>query len=193
MFLGTWAIKKTLHSKSIQCSYYSTHDKKDRKHDPNPDKRRKLEPTLKFVYKCPFIMRYSFVAYCSKNRPLKITNIFYRVKITHVHFVNTCQMTTIFHLRALQKSGGLQPDLNGLNDIMSLLREKPMLKSTVLRPLLSKYLPFYTNPDLMFLVVNFRLRAQNWLVNNGDKEIIMEEAHHLSSNWTLEPPRMSSF
>jgi hypothetical protein len=58
MFLGTWAIKKTMHSKSIQCSYSSTHDKRDRKH-PKPDKRRKLEPRLKSIYKCPFIIRYS--------------------------------------------------------------------------------------------------------------------------------------
>jgi hypothetical protein len=67
---------------------------------------------------------------------------------------------------------------------MSLLSEKPMLKADVLRPLLSKYLPFYTATDSMFLV-NFPLQAQNWLVNNGDKEVTMEEARHLSSKWTL--------
>jgi hypothetical protein len=122
MFLGAWAVKKTMHSKSIQCSYSSTHDKKDRKH-PNPDKRRKLEPTLKSVYKCPFIIRYTFVAYC-KNKALKKPDIFYRVHITQVNFVHTCQMTTIFHRQAVQKAGGLQPDLNGLNKIMSLLCEK---------------------------------------------------------------------
>ncbi len=182
MFLGAWAIKKTMHSKSIQCSYSATHDKKDRKHS-DPYKRRKLEPTLKSVYKCPFIIRYSFVAYC-KNRALKKHDIFYRVKITHVNFVHTCQMTMIFHRQAVQKSGGLQPDLNGLNDIMSLLREKPMLQSDVLRPLLAKYLPFYTATDSMFLV-NFRLRAQHWLVNNGNKELTMEEARRLSSKRSL--------
>jgi hypothetical protein len=182
MFLGAWAIKKTMHSKSIQCSYSSTHDKKDRKH-PNPDKRRKLEPTLKSVYKCPFIIRYSFVAYC-RNKALKKPGVFYKVKITHVNFVHTCQMTTIFHRQALHKSGGLQPDLNGLNDIMSLLHEKPTLQSDVLRPLLAKYLPFYRATDSMFLV-NFRLRAQHWLVNNGDKDLSMEEARHLSSKGSL--------
>jgi hypothetical protein len=93
-------------------------------------------------------------------------------------------MTTIFHRHAPQKSGGLQPDLNGLNDIMSLLCEKPMLQSDVLRPLLAKYLPFYTATDSMFLV-NFRLRAQHWLVNNGDKDLTMEEARHLSSKGYL--------
>jgi hypothetical protein len=96
-------------------------------------------------------------------------------------------MTTIFHRQALQKSGGLQPDLNGLNYIMSILHEKPMLQSDVLWSLLAKYLPFYTATDSMFLV-NFRLQAQHWLVNNGDKELNMEEARHLSSKqpWALE-------
>jgi hypothetical protein len=39
----------------------------------------------------------------------------------------------------------------------------------------------------MFLV-NFRLRAQHWLVNNGNKELNMEEARHLSSkrSWASE-------
>jgi hypothetical protein len=89
-------------------------------------------------------------------------------------------MSTIFHRQALQKSGCLQPDLNGLNDIMSLLREKSILQSDVLQPLLAKYLPFYAATDLMF-IVNFRLQAQHWLVTNGDKELTMEEARHLSS------------
>ncbi len=182
MFLGAWAVKKTSHSKSIQCAYSATHDKKDRKH-PDKSKRRKLEPTLKSVYKCPFIIRYSFVAY-TKNKALKKPDIFYHVKITHVNFHHTCQMTTIFHRQALQKSGGLQPDLNGLNDIMSLLWEKPMLWSDVLRPLLTKYLPFYKATDAMFLV-NFRMRAQHWLLTNGVKELTMEEARNLSSKRPL--------
>jgi hypothetical protein len=55
----------------------------------------------------------------------------------------------------------LQPDLNGLNDIMSLLREKPMLQSDVLQPLLAKYLPFYAATDSMF-IVKFHLQAQHW-------------------------------
>jgi hypothetical protein len=62
-----------------------------------------------------------------------------------------------------------------------------MLQSDVLRPLLAKYLPFYTAKDSMFLL-NFRLRAQHWLVNNGNKELNMEEAWHLSSKplWASE-------
>jgi hypothetical protein len=95
------------------------------------------------------------VAYC-KNKALKKPDIFYHVKITQVNFHHVCQMTTVFHRQALEKSGGLQPDLNGLNDIMSLLREKPMLQIHVLRPLLTKYLPFYKATDLQF-IANFRI------------------------------------
>jgi hypothetical protein len=178
MFLGAWAVKKIHTTKSIRCAYSPSHEKKDRKHI-DVSKRRKLEPTLKSVYKCPFTIRYSFVAYC-KNPALKKPDIFYHVKITQVNYQHTCQMSTIFHRQALQKSGGLQPDLNGLNDIMSLLREKPMLSSGVLRPLIAKYLPFYKATDAKF-ICNFRLRAQNWLVANGDKELTMEEARTLSS------------
>jgi hypothetical protein len=113
-------------------------------------KRQKLEPSLKSVYKCPFMIRYSFVAYC-KNKALKKPDIFYRVKITQVNFHHTCQMTTIVHRQRLEKSGGLQPDLNGLNDIISLLCEKPMLQSDVLRPLLAKY------PPCMILMVDLKV------------------------------------
>jgi hypothetical protein len=154
MFLGAWAIKKTSHSKSFYCTYSVTHDKQDRKH-PDLSKRRKIEPTLKSVYKCPFIIRYSFVAYCNKNRALKKPDIFHHVKITNVNFAHTCQMTTIFHRQALQKPGGLQPNLNGVNDIMPLLREKPMLQLEVFRTLLAKYLRFYKARDAMF-TANFR-------------------------------------
>jgi hypothetical protein len=70
---------------------------------------------------------------------------------------------------------------------MSLLREKPMLQSDVLRPLLAKYLPFYAATDSMF-IVNFRLQAQHWLVTNGNNELTMEEARRLSSKrrWASE-------
>ena len=55
-----------------------------------------------------------------------------------------------------------------------------MLQSDILRPLLTKYLPFYKATDSMFLV-NFRIRAAAWLVQNGSKDLTMEEARLLSS------------
>jgi hypothetical protein len=70
---------------------------------------------------------------------------------------------------------------------MSLLNEKPMLKADVLCPFLSKYLLAYTATDLMFLI-NFCFQAHHWFVNNGNKELTMEEAQHLSSKqrWASE-------
>jgi hypothetical protein len=58
-------------------------------------KRWKLEPSLKDIYKCPFMIHYSFVAY-SENEAVKKPDIFYHVKITKVNFIHTCQLTTIF-------------------------------------------------------------------------------------------------
>jgi hypothetical protein len=107
MFLGDQAIKKTSRSKSIQCAYSATHDKKDRKH-PDLSKRCMLEPTLKSIYKCPFITWYNFVVYMYyENRALKEPDIFYHVNIPHVNFVHTCQRTTIFYWQALQTSACL--------------------------------------------------------------------------------------
>jgi hypothetical protein len=85
MFLGAWAVKKIISSKSIQCAYSASHAKQDRKH-ADPSKRSKIAPTLKSVYKCPFILRYSFVEYY-RNKTLKKPDIFYQVKITQVNYV----------------------------------------------------------------------------------------------------------
>jgi hypothetical protein len=95
-------------------------------------------------------------------------------------------MTTIFLRQALQKSGGLQPDLNGLNGIMSHLCEKPMLQPNILQPLLAKYLPFYKAMDAQF-IANFQIQAQHWLVANGNKKLTMEEALSLSSKQLFTP------
>jgi hypothetical protein len=69
--------------------------------------------------------------YCKKT-PTKKPNIFYRVKITGVNYEHTCQLSTTFHRESKQKNGTLQPDLNGLSDIIGLLYEKPNLKPDLL-------------------------------------------------------------
>jgi hypothetical protein len=80
--------------------------------------------------------------YCKKKQ-LEKPNIFYQVKITGVNYEHTCQLSTVFHGESKQKNGTLQPDLNGLNNIISLLCEKPNLKPDLLHPLLLKYIPYY--------------------------------------------------
>jgi hypothetical protein len=105
-------------------------NKNSRLHD-NPSKCRKIETSVKNVYKCPFKVRYSFINYCH-NKDSKKPNIFYPVKITKVNYQHTCQLSTVFHQESKQKNGTLQLDLNGLNHIIGLLREKPSLKSDLL-------------------------------------------------------------
>jgi hypothetical protein len=77
----------------------------------------------------------------SKNTCNKQPDIFYRVKITGVKYEHTCQLSTVFHWESKQKKGTLQPDLNGLSNIIGLLQEKPNLKPDLLRPFLLKYIP----------------------------------------------------
>ncbi len=167
-----WAVKKTSHSKSIHCTYSETHEKKDRKHAD-------LSKSLNQLWSQ------------STNAPLSYVTVLWPiVRIKHWRSLASSTMwrlpmsTFTIHVRwqpSLQKLGGLQPDLNGLNDIMSLLQEKPMLQSDVLRPLLTKYLPFFYKATDAQFIANFRIWAQHWIVANGDKEINRNEARFLAS------------
>ncbi len=179
MFLDAWAVNKVHVTKRICCSYSATSNKKSRLH-PDRAKRRKVETSAKTLYQCPFQIRYSFMNY-SKKTPTKKPNIFYRVKITGVNYEHTCQLSTVFHRESKQKNGTLQPDLNGLSDIIGLLREKPNLKPDLLRPLLLKYIPYYKTIDAKF-IRNFRQRALHWIIHQSGRDFLMEDARHLSSN-----------
>jgi hypothetical protein len=63
----------------------------------------------------------------SHNKESKKPNIFYQVKITGVNYEHTCQLSTVFHRESKQKDSTLQPDLNGLSNIIGQLYEKPNL------------------------------------------------------------------
>ena len=56
-------------------------------------------------------------------------------------------MSTTSQRVALQLSGHGQPNLEGMNTVISLLKEQPGLSNTLLRPLLQKYLPHYKGMD----------------------------------------------
>jgi hypothetical protein len=108
MFLDAWAITRFAPPSASVISM------------PNPATRNQdfKMASAKNVYKCPFERRYSFINYCHNNKDSKKPNIFHRVKITKVNYQHTCQLS--------------QPDLNGLNDIIGLLPEKPNLKPDLL-------------------------------------------------------------
>jgi hypothetical protein len=130
MFLDAWAINEVQSTKCIRCFYAEPCNKNSRLHD-SPSKCRKIETLVKNACRCPFEIRYSFINYCH-NKDSKKLNIFYPVKITKVNYQHTCQLSTVFHQESKQKNGTLQPDLNGLNHIIALLREKPNLKPDLL-------------------------------------------------------------
>jgi hypothetical protein len=123
---------------------------------------------------------FSFINYCHKKESKK-PNIFYRIKITGVNYKHTCQLSTVYHQESKQKKGTLQPDLNGLNDIIALLHEKPNLKLDLLQPILLQYIPYYKSINAKF-IRNFRQRPLHWIVHQSGKDFLMEDACHLSSN-----------
>lgn len=182
MLLSKWGIKKVHNAKSIRCFFSLPAHRKGRKH-VDVTKRRKIEKNLKEEYQCPFVIRYSYIGY-SRNVNVKMPDIFYQVKITHVTLEHSCDLSTNSHRVAIQRSGSSQPNLDGMNDIISLLREKPMLSADSLRPLLLKYVPFYSSTDALY-IGNFCRRAQNFLIQNGDREMSMLEAQSVSSQRPL--------
>lgn len=183
MLLSNWGVKKVHNAKSIRCFFSAPTNSGRKKAVPDSAKRRNVSASLKIQYKCPFKIRYSLVGYTHKQ-DAKMPQIFYQVRITDLHLIHTCDLSTTSHRVAIQKSGNQQPNLIGMNDVMSLLREKPMLSAETLRPLLVKYLPTYYGIDAKF-IANFRQRAQHYMLHHGDTELCMTDVHKVSSRKPL--------
>ena len=49
-------------------------------------------------------------------------------------YLYTCPLTTTSHREALQRSGEALPNIDGVNDIVSMLRNNPNLSAMDLRP-----------------------------------------------------------
>jgi hypothetical protein len=179
MFLDAWAVVKVHSQKKIRCYYGKSTKNKPVLHTI-PEKQRAVAPTLKETYDCPFEIRYSFLDYHRTDHPDKVPDVFYFVKITHVDFNHSCFLNTEWARQAKQKNGSCQPSLDGMNDILSLLKAKPMLKADVLRPLLLKYVNVYKSIDAVF-IRNFRCRAIHFITQNSGKELCMEDARRLIS------------
>ena len=56
--------------------------------------------------------------------------------ITSTHLNYTCQLSSIFHHFALERSGNLQPDISGLQVIIDMIRNKLNVGTDILRPML---------------------------------------------------------
>jgi hypothetical protein len=180
MFLEAWAIVKVHSQKKIRC-FYGSSTKKKRDLHIIPEKRRDHIETLKEEYKCPFEIRYSFVDYHKDSKhPDKRPDLFYFVKITRVHYHHTCSLNTEYARQAKQRNGKCQPNLDGMNDILSLLKAKPMLKAEDLRPLLLKHVVVYKDIDAVF-ICNFRCRALHHIARNSGKDLSMEDVRLMIS------------
>jgi len=174
MFQKAWGASVS-HGSSRMCCYYGKPSKKPRVSVVEPDKQRIRIPSLKERL-CPFKIQYSIQG---MRGPDKKHRMHYQVKITTVDYDHTCELSPASCRLALKGSGKLIPDLAGLQDVLSILREHPTLDHKVLRTLLQKYVPFYQSLDGTYLR-NFRLRALTFV--DANTQLTMVEARALTSN-----------
>jgi hypothetical protein len=136
------------------------------------DKQLVRTPSLKEKL-CPFNILYSFQKKDKGSK--KKENIYYHIKITTVDYEHTCELS--LKSCCLKGGGKLIPDLAGLQDVLSILREHPTFDHQVLRSLLHKYVHFYQSLDGNY-IQNFRLPSLNFVDNNH--ELTMFEARALT-------------
>ena len=137
-FSSAWAFQMTHPSTFIGC-HYGAPVHKPRLHS-DESKRRKLSHQPKLQVKCPFTIKYAPL-----GRPRKVADrlpkIHYRVKITHTCFQHTCGLNTRTHREARQRAGTNTPNIQGLQDIVAMLRQRPTLSCSTLRPFVEKHIP----------------------------------------------------
>jgi hypothetical protein len=146
VFLDAWAIQKVHGSKKITC-HYGKNAGKTKSFHQDLSKQRKQKVSVK-AQCCPFFISYACVnVIATEKKP----DVFYLARVVSVDYNHTCSMSTTSHCVALHLSGQAQPNLEGMNTILSLLKEQPGLPNTLLRPLLQKYLPHYKGMDPAFM------------------------------------------
>jgi hypothetical protein len=175
IFLDAWAVQKVHCQKKITCLYGPNYGKKPQLH-VDLSKRRKPMASLKND-SCPFRISYGFV---NKPKDEPKPDVFYFAKIVSVNYQHNCSMSTISHHVALQKSGHAQPNLEGMNTILSLLKEQPGLPNPVLCPLLQKYLPHYKAMDSAFMR-NFWTRALKFIILDPTQDLTLQDVNEVAS------------
>ena len=159
MFLSSWGVKKKHSGQQIRCFYSPDHNKKNRRVQ-DETKRRSVTPSPKEVVSCPFFINYSILGSCKG-----VPKLFHRVRISRTCFEHTCNPSTISHRVAIERSGKSMPNLTGLQGVITLLRNKPTLSSSNLRPLLKAHIPWFKPTDSKF-VGNFKRKVLKFILEN---------------------------
>ena len=130
----------------------------------DPEKRRKVDISLKEQYKCPFHIKYSHIGV---SRKVKKPLIFYHVKITSVNANHTCELSTQCFRNAVSSSRGrVKVSLSGMNSLLQILKVSPSTPAIVLRPLLRQFVNNDTAIDCDF-IRNFRTRVAYYHSSTG--------------------------
>ena len=181
-FLDGWNCKKVHSSKSIRCAY-SKSLKKPYKSVCAPDKRRKIDVSMKQQYQCPFVIRYSSLDYKINNPK---SAILYKVKITECNPEHSCQLSSQFYRHACSTSTGQSKiKRSRMNTLLMVLKTDPSTSSNALRPLLSEYLQNDIWINSTF-IRNFRQRCAYYHAKNPNHvDVSIEEAELMVSHTNL--------
>ena len=89
------------------------------------------------------------------------------------------------HHVALRRSGQAQPNLEGMNTILRILKEKTDFLNTILRTLLHKYLPLYKAMDPSFMR-NFNDRALQLIIQDPCQRVprYTEGLFYIGGTWS---------
>ena len=99
----------------------------------------------------------------------------YQVKVTSLNLHHSCLLNTAAFRVALSRSGSANVNLEGMQDVLSMIRVNPTMASNELRPFLARHLPSQVSLDSTY-VSNFRQKAVKYLCVHGDKCLTHDEA-----------------
>jgi hypothetical protein len=122
LFLKAWGASGSHGSSRITC-FYGKLSKQSKPSVVDIGKQRIHVASLKDQM-CPFKIPYAFL---DRKGPDKKEHIYYQVKITSADYNHTCVLAPESLRLALKGACKLIPDLGGLQDVLSILREHPQL------------------------------------------------------------------
>ena len=158
-FLPQWACHPSNKGKSITCG----HSKRVERKRNSQKKSNKINDTPSNT-ECPFEVRWSYVKYPKKN---PLPGAFYKVKITKLNTNHTCGLATKSHRRAILGSGEIvKVPLKHMQFISKIIKERPSITTSQLRPYLNEYVPHFKCVDAD-MCKSLKRRVLNYYNTNG--------------------------